>query len=247
MKNNFNFELKKAFLLLMFVSFIGISQTKNVISTNRIFPKVDKVMDFEKALATHAKKYHTGDVKWRVFQIQSGPDAGGYHIVEGPKSWESEDARGDINVEHNTDWHKNVTIYLTDKSSSGYSVYIDSLSTVAIGDYSDKVQVTHLYPKLGCGARVISMIKNLKAAWAAEGSTIAVYAANASGPAQFAIATRYKQGLKEKEDGFRKSFKATYEKIHGAGSWAVYLDNISEYTNEIWSELIFYRADLSSK
>lgn len=247
MKNNFNFKRKMYFLLLMLMPFVGISQAKNVISTNRVFPKVDKVMEFEKALSMHAKKYHTGDNKWRVFDIQSGPDAGGYHIVEGPKSWESEDARGDINVEHNTDWHKNVTIFLTDKSSSGYSVYIDSLSTIAIGDYSDKVQVTHLFPKPGCSTKVISMLKNLKEAWAAEGSTIAVYAVNASGPPQFAIATRYKQGLKEKAEGFRKPFKATYEKIHGAGSWAIYLDNIREYTNDSWSELIFYRADLSSK
>jgi hypothetical protein len=247
MKRNFHLKMKNIFLLLVFISFIGISQTKNVISTNRVFPKVDKQLEFEKALATHAQKYHTGDVKWRVFQIQSGPDAGGYHIVEGPKSWESEDTRGDINVAHNTDWHKNVTIYLTDRNSSGYSVYIDSLSTVAIGDYSDKVQVTHLYPKLGSGNKVMSIIKNLKTTWAADGSTVAVYESNGSGPAQFAIARRYKQGLKEKAEGFRKPFKATYEKIHGAGSYAIYLDNVRDYTNDVWSEIIFYRADLSSK
>jgi hypothetical protein len=239
--------MKIIFLLLMLIPFISICQTKNVISTDRVFPKVDKVLEFEKALATHAKKYHTGDVKWRVFEIQSGPDAGGYHIVEGPKSWESEDTRGDINVEHNNDWNKNVTIYLTDRHSSGYSVYIDSLSTVAIGDYSDKVQITHLYPKLGCGNKVVAMIKNLKAVWTADGSTIAVYESNASGGAQFAIARRYKQGLKEKEDGFRKSFKATYEKIYGKGSYDLYLDNIREYCNDVWSELIFLRPDLSSK
>ncbi|MEO5775699.1 MAG: hypothetical protein ABIQ27_02270 [Flavobacterium sp.] len=247
MKNNLQLKMKTICFLLMLIPFISMSQTKNVISTNRLFPKVDKQLEFEKALANHAQKYHTGDVKWRVFQIQSGPDAGGYHVVEGPKTWDSEDARGDINVAHNNDWHKSVTIFLTERGSSGYSVYIDSLSTVAIGDYSDKVQITHIYPKLGCGNRVISMIKNLKEAWAAEGSTIAVYEVNASGEPQFAIARRFKQGLKEKEDGFRKPFKATYEKIHGAGSWAVYLDNLSEYVTESWSELLFYRADLSSK
>lgn len=247
MKNNLQLKMKTIFLLLMLVPFLGISQTKNVISTNRVFPKVDKQLEFEKALGNHAKKYHTGDVKWRVFQIQSGPDAGGYHVVEGPKTWESEDVRGDINVEHNNDWHKSVTIYLTDKSSHGYSVYIDSLSTVAIGDYSDKVQITHIYPKLGCGNRALTMIKNLKAAWAAEGSTVAVYEVNGSGQAQFAIARRYKQGLKEKTDGFRKPFYETYEKIHGKGSWGIYLDNVKEYYSDVWSELLFYRADLSSK
>ena len=247
MKNNFQLTMKTMCFLLMLIPFLGISQTKNVISTNRLFPKVDKVMEFEKALATHAQKYHTGDVKWRVFNIQSGPDAGGYHVVEGPKTWESEDTRGDINVAHNTDWNKSITIYLTERGSSGYSVYIDSLSTVAIGDYSDKVQVTHIYPKIGCGYRVATMIKQLKAAWEAQGITSAVYETNGSGPGQFAIARRYKQGLKEKEVGFRKSFVDAFEKIHGKGSWGIYNDNIKEYIGEQWSELIFYRADLSSK
>lgn len=247
MKINLQFKMKTIFHLLMLIPFLSISQNKNVISTSRVFPKVDKQLEFEKVLATHAQKYHTGDVKWRVFQIQSGPDAGGFHIVEGPKTWESEDVRGDINVEHNNDWHKNVTIYLTDRSSSSYSVYIDSLSTVAIGDFSDKVQVTHIYPKLGCSYRVATMIKNLKAAWAAENSTVAVYEANGSGAPQFAIARRYKQGLKEKTDGFRKPFNETYEKIHGKGSWGIYGDNIKEYYSEVWSEILFYRADLSSK
>ncbi len=232
---------------MMLIPFLGISQTKNVISTNRVFPKVDKQLEFEKALAAHAQKYHTGDVKWRVFDIVSGPDAGGFHIVEGPKSWESEDTRGDINVAHNNDWHKSVTPFLTDKGSSGYSVFIDSLSTVAIGDYSDKVQVSHVYPKMGCSYRVATMIKQLKATWEAQGITVAVYETNASGTGQFAIARRFKQGLKEKEVGFRKSFVDAFEKIHGKGSWGIYNDNVKEYIKDQWSELIFYRADLSSK
>lgn len=247
MKNNLQFKMKTLILLLLLIPFVGIGQTKNVISTTREFPKVEKQLEFEKALATHAQKYHTGDVKWRVFDIVTGPDAGGYHIVEGPKSWESEDARGDINVEHNNDWHKSVSIYLTNRHSSSYSVYIDSLSTVPLGEYSDKVQVTHITPKIGCSYRVATMIKQLKAAWAAEGSTVAVYESNGSGTAQFAIARRYKQGLKEKEVGFRKSFVDTFEKIHGKGSWGIYNDNVKEYVNDQWSELIFYRADLSSK
>lgn len=247
MKKNVQVTKRIFFLLLMLLPFLGIGQTKNVISTTREFPKVEKQLEFEKALATHAQKYHTGDVKWRVFDIVSGPDAGGYHIVEGPKTWESEDTRGTLGVEHTNDWSKSVAIYLSDRHSSGYSVYIDSLSTVAVGDYSDKVQVTHIYPKLGCSYRVATMLKSMKAAWVADGSTIAVYETNGSGIQQFAVARRYKQGLKEKEVGFRKSFVDTYEKIHGQGSWGIFNDNVKEYIGEQWSELLFYRADLSSK
>ncbi len=247
MNINFRFNSKMFSLLLMLIPLISISQTKNVISTHRVFPKMDKVLEFEKAMATHAQKYHTGDAHWRVFAIQSGPDIGGFHVTEGPTSWEAEDNRGDLGAEHKLDWNKNVAIHLSDRQSGGYSVYIDSLSTVAMGDFSDKIQITHWYPKIGFSNKAVMMIRSLKAAWIADGSTVAVYTANGSGPAQYTLVARYKQGLKEKVNGFRKPFRETYDAVHGAGSYEEYLENQRQYVNEIWSELLFLRKDLSSK
>jgi hypothetical protein len=247
MKHKFNLMLCTVLLFGLFLPVTGVAQNKNVVSTHRIFPKMDKVMELEKALAAHAQKYHSGDVHWRVFAIQSGPDIGGYHITEGPKSWESEDARGDISPEHQTDWNKNVAIHLTEKQSGGYSVYMDSLSTVALGDFSDKINITHVYPKVGQGDNVVNMIKKLKKNWIAAGVTVAVYAASSSGPTQYTLVTRYKQGLKERAAGFRKPFKETYEEVNGEGSYAQYLKDAAEYVQESWSELLFLRKDLSSK
>jgi hypothetical protein len=235
------------FLLLALIPFIGIGQTKNVMTAQRVFPKIDKVLEFEKALAAHAQKYHTGDVSWRVFEIQSGPDAGGYMISEGPTTWEALDGRGDLTAEHTLDWNKNVSAWLTDRMSITFSVFQDSLSTVALGDYAEKINITHVYPKIGKTIKVRNMIKKLRAAWMAEGSTIAVYAANSSGPAQFTVVTRYKQGLKEKTQGFRKPFKGTFENTNGEDSYDVYLDELGLYVNDIWSELLFLRKELGSK
>jgi hypothetical protein len=220
---------------------------KNVISTHRVFPKIDKVLEFEKALAIHAQKYHSGDNFWRVFEIQTGPDFGGYHITEGPKSWESEDVRGDLGEAHRLDWAKNIAIHLTEKQSAGYAVYQDSLSTVALGDFSEKIQITHVYPKIGHSDDVVNMLKKLKKNWASVNLSVAVYAANASGPAQYTLTTRYKQGLKEKAADFRKPFKETYEAANGAGSYAQYLKDGAEFVAESWTELLFMRKDLSSK
>ena len=247
MNNNFGFKTKTFLLLCMLIPLIGISQTKNLISTHRVFPKVDKVLEFEKALATHAQKYHTGGAHWRVFFIQSGPDIGGYHITEGPTSWEGEDTRGNLGTEHNIDWNKNVAIYLTDKQSGGYAVYIDSLSTVALGDFSDKINISHVYPKIGQGDNVVNMIKKLKKTWTAAGVTVAVYASSSSGESQYTLVTRYKQGLKERATGFRKPFKETYEAANGEASHAQYLKDLAEYLDKSWSELLFLRAELSSK
>ncbi len=247
MNNNYFSNMKLFSFVLMLLPFVGISQSKNVISTHRVFPKVEKVMEFEKALAAHAQKYHTGDAYWRVFVVQSGPDIGGYHITEGPKTWDSEDARGDINPEHQMDWNKNVAIYLTDKQSGGYSVYQDSLSTIALGSFTDKINISHVYPKVGKGDNVYNIIKKIKKTWEASGVTVAVYSSSSSGPAQYTLVTRYKQGLKERATGFRKPFKEVYESVHGEGSHAQYLKDIAEYIQESWSELLFMRKDLSSK
>jgi hypothetical protein len=247
MNNNLKVKTKLFFLLTVLIPLMGISQTKNVISTHRIFPKMDKVLEFEKAIAAHAQKYHTGNSHWRVFAIQSGPDMGGFHVTEGPTSWEAEDTRGDLGAEHKLDWNKNVAVYLTDRQSLSYSVYIDSLSTVALGDFSDKINISHVYPKIGQGDNVVNIIKKLKKYWAAVGLTVAVYSASSSGPAQYTLVTRYKQGLKEREPGFRKPFKQAYEEVNGEGSYAQYLKDAAEYVQDNWSELLFMRKDLSSK
>lgn len=247
MNQHFFNNRKRFALFLLLLPLAGMSQNKNVISTHRIFPKMDKISEFEKSLAAHAQKYHSGDNAWRVFAIQSGPDAGGYHITEGPKSWESEDARGDLGEAHTMDWNKNVSVHLTDRQSAGYSVYIDSLSTIAVGEFTDKINVMHLYPKMGRSDELVKMLKRAKKAWVAGGVTVAVYASSSSGKNQYILTTRYKQGLKERAAGFRKPFRELYEAENGEGSFAQYLEDLSENLEESWSELLFMRKDLSSK
>jgi len=246
MNNKHGFKTNAILFLGLLMPLFGISQAKNVLTSHRVFPKVDKVLEFEKALATHAQKYHSGNFVWRVHYIQSGPDFGGYMIVEGPKSWESEDTRGNMGTEHNIDWNKNVAIYLTERQSGGYSVYNDSLSTVALGDFAEKINISHVYPKMGKSDNVVDIFKKLKKTWVAGGVSVAVYS-ESSGKPQYMLVTRYKQGLKERAAGFRKPFTERYEAVNGESSYAQYLKDVAEFTDESWSELLFLRADLGSK
>ena len=239
--------MKKLLFFCLFIPLFGMGQTKNVVNSNRYFPKADKVLEFEKALAAHAQKYHTGDWKWRVYEIQSGPDAGGYHVAEGPTSWEAADTRGNLGAAHNTDWNKTVAVYLTDKASSVYSVFVDSLSNVQLTDYSDKIIINHMYPKPGMINGVIELVKRLKNVWKSGNESVAVYQAVSSGEPQMITVTRLKGGLKELADGYRKPLPERYNAANGAGSWDNYLADYSKYVESRWSELLFYRADLSSK
>ena len=239
--------MRKLILVLLALPLLSIAQEKTVVSVNRVFPKGDKVRAFEKALAAHAQKYHKGNWKWRVFTVESGPDAGAYHITEGPLGWDDVDNRGDLGKAHTADWDINIAPLLTDRSENSYSVYRADLSSVALTDYSDKIAITHIFPKPGYSEDLEEIIKKLKKTWDASGQTVAVYEASASGPPQMALVYRYKQGLKERTTGFRKPMKERYIQANGDKSWDEYTKALRNGIDNTWSEMLFFHADLSSK
>jgi hypothetical protein len=239
--------MRKLILVLIALPFFSFAQDKNVISASRYFPKQDKVQSFEKALAAHAQKYHTGTWKWRVYTIETGPDAGGYHVTEGPMSWDDVDTRGDLGKAHMDDWNINIAPLLTDRGSVMYSSYRADLSSVALTEYSDKIAISHVFPKPGYGGDLEDAIKNLKKMWDASGQTVAVYESSSSGAPQYALVTRYKQGLKERNTGFRKPMKERYIQANGENSWEDFIKVQRTATDHSWSELLFLHKELGSK
>jgi len=239
-------RMKKIILLLTLIPFIGMSQ-KNVMNAQRVFVKMDKVLEFEKGISAHAQKYHTGEFSWRISEIVSGPDAGGYQISEGPSSWDAIDSRGNLGNEHNIDWNKNVAIYLTERGGQSYSTYQDSISTIALNDWSDKISITHYVTKIGHGYNMWTLLENLRPVWKALGQSVAVFASSSSGPNQYAVVTRYKNGLKDRELSNNNLFKKQYELIHGNFAYTGFTETMRNSVAEVWHELLFYRKDLSSK
>ena len=237
----------RKFLLLMLIPFAAMSQTKNVVSTFRVFPKVDKATAFEKAFIAHVQKFHTGDWKWKVYEIQSGPDATGFHVVEGPLSWETFDKRADLGAAHTVDWNNNVMPNTSERGTAAFSEYVEEMSTVKITDYADKIILNHLIPKPGMTLALDEMTKKMKAAWTAGNESVAVYKSIASGDPQLVYVIRLKAGLKELDASFRKPMPERYASANGANSWTDYLKDYSNIVEKRWSELLFYRADLSSK
>jgi hypothetical protein len=186
----------KKFFFLLLLPVLGIGQTKTVLTSNRLFAKNDKAGEFEKALSSHAQKYHTGDVAWRVWSIESGPDAGGYMVSEGPTTWSALDSRADISAEHTADWEKNVLPLTTGQGQSGYYDFQADLSTVQLTDYSDKIVINHMTAKPGKINDVMALIQKLQKVWAADGESVAVYSAAYSGEPGYITVTRLKNGFK---------------------------------------------------
>jgi hypothetical protein len=239
--------MKKLVLLLLALPLFCLSQEKNVLNVSRFFPKGDKTGSFLKALEAHSQKYHKGTWKWRVNSIESGPDAGGYSITEGPMSWDDMDTRGELGKEHQADFDENIQPLLTEKYQSSFIIYRPDLSTIQLTDYSDKMAINHVFVKPGYVDDMEDLIKKLKKGWENGGSTVAVFEASSSGPPQFIIVTRYKQGLKERNVGFRKPLKERYNQANGEGSWLEFNKALRTMVDHSWSELLFFHPELSSK
>jgi hypothetical protein len=239
--------MRKYFFMLLLIPLLGMGQTKTVITSSRFFAKNDKVSEFEKALANHAQKYHTGDVKWRVWSIESGLDAGGYMVSEGPSSWDILDGRGDINAEHTADWERNVLPFTTGQGQSGYYDFQADLSTVQLTDYADKIVINHMTAKPGKINNVKDLITKLKKVWEADKESVAVYSAAFSGEPGYITVTRLKNGLKELATDYRKQLPDRFNEVYGAGSFDAWLKDYSDAVQNRWSELLIYKPELSSK
>jgi hypothetical protein len=239
--------MRKMLSIFLLIPFIGFSQAKNVLNGTRVFPKQDKIAEFEKALAAHAQKYHTGDWKWRVWAIQSGPDAGGYMITEGPDSWDQIDGRDDLGAEHMADWEKNVAPLTLDRGSSSYTEFQPDLSTVQLTDYADKIVINHMVAKPGKIGAIPDLIRKLKNAWQAGGESVAVYLLVASGDPGYLTVTRLKAGLKELATDYRKPLKERFTTANGEGSFDTFVKDYAEDVQSRWSELLIFKPALSSK
>ena len=240
--------MRKLFVICLLVPFVGFSQVKNVLNATRVFPRQDKITEFEKALANHAQKYHTGDWKWRVWSIESGPDAGGYMITEGPDSWSQLDSRGDLGAEHTADWEKNVAPLTQDRSGiATYTEFQPDLSTVQLTDYADKIVINHMLARPGKIGAIPDLLKKQRNVWKADSASVAVYLLVASGDPGYLTVTRLRGGLKELASDYRKPLKERFTAANGEGSFDSFLKDYADDVQSRWSELLIYKPLLSSK
>jgi hypothetical protein len=239
--------MKKFFFLLLLLPLLGIGQTKTLITSNRLFSKNDKAAEFEKALASHAQKYHKGDVAWRVWTIESGPDAGGYLVTEGPTTWGTLDGRADISVEHTADWDKNVLPLTTGLGQSGYYDFQADLSTVQLTEYTDKIVINHMTAKPGRINDMKLLILKMKKVWEGGTESVAVYMTAYSGEPGYILVTRLKNGLKELASDYRKPLADRFNEANGANSFDSWLKDYADVVQSRWTELLTYKPLLSSK
>lgn len=240
--------MKKFLLILMVMPLFALSQTKNLISTSRYFPKSGKWQAFEKALSVHAKKYHKGDFAWKVFTIETGPDAGGYLVVEGANNWAAVDSRGNLGDVHTADWENNIQPLLENKTTSTYYTFREDLSTVAQKDYAEKISINHAYIKPGWRGEYFEYVMQTnKKLWVADTVKMAVYDNSLSGRPEVITVTRYTNGLKVRDIENPVSFPDRFKKANGGdAAWTKWLEVTKEGLAGQWSELLYLKTNLGS-
>jgi hypothetical protein len=240
------FILLLALLMAMPLA-LSLAQEKGTLSSERVKPKPGKDAALKKAIAEHAAKYHTGNWKWRVFSVLSGPDAGAYMINEGPNSWTVLEGRNDISEAHQRDYEANVTPLVESNGPSLYLTFQKDVSTDESVGPMKKALLRHIFPKPGKGPRFYDHLRTWKKVWEKLGLKVVVWSAFYSGEPQFVVSYRLPQGWVDLERPMGKELRDGFDEIAGAGAYARYLDDLDRYVDRVSEEMIQLEPELGSK
>jgi hypothetical protein len=244
--------MKRIALLMAFFLVLSLAlsqaQEKATLSSYRVMPKPGKDAALKKAITEHAAKYHTGNWKWRVFSVLSGPDEGGYQINEGPNSWTILEGRKDISDEHTRDYESNVLPLVERTTPTLYVRFQKEVSSVdsTTGPFK-KALLRHVFPKPGKGPRIMSYMSTWKKVWEKMGMKVVVWQSFYSGEPQIIIATRLSQGWIDLEQIKSKDMIEAYDGFAGAGAYDRFLEDNDRYASKVVDEMIEFLPEASSK
>jgi hypothetical protein len=223
------------------------AQDKATLTSYRVFPKPGKDAALKKAIAEHAAKYHTGNWKWRVFSVLSGPDEGAYQINEGPNSWTTLEGRKDISDEHQRDYETNVLPLVERSTPETYMRYQRDLSSDSAIGPMKKALLRHIFPKPGKATRLVEYFKTFQKVWEKLGMKVAVWGSFYSGEPQMVVAFRLPQGWVDLEQSRGKEVREAYDGFAGAGAYARYLEDLDKYVEKVSDEMIELLPEVGSK
>ena len=235
------------FMLALLFPLLAFAQSppEKTLSVYRVWVKDGHTAAFEKALLAHAKQFHTGHWKWRVYQVMSGPDGGSYQINEGPNSWTTLDDRGDLSAAHTKHYETMITPHVAKSSPGQYFTYDDKLSTTGLGNFSTKAVISHVVVKPGRMLAYTNSLKTAKAVWEKLGRNVVIWRSFYSGQPRVIIVGRLKNGFKD-FDTDNALFQDAYDAVNGAGSHEKYLEEVSRNVESTLGEIIEFQPALSS-
>lgn len=214
-------------------------------ATILVEPKIDKVAEFEKALAEHNKKYHIEGVKKiSVWYIRSGSNGGKYMLAMGPLTFTDFDSFKHDKA-HDADWNENVLPHVKCVSDYEYWKFHEELSHTPEGSSTGK-EIFRVYDiKPWEGYRFKEVLKKVAAVHeeVPQDEYFHVYTSefNSNSGRDVALSFGQKNWASLDDDA---KFYNDYEKVHGDGSWGLLLEELQDIVVSYEDELSMRRDDL---
>ncbi len=242
--------MKKCILLLLALPIIAISQESQeylVLENAMLTPHPEKIMEFEKGMAAHNKKFHTSDgFGSRIYWISSGKNAGKYMWVMGPLPWSAMDNRP-AQEGHDEDWNKNVMAHALAEGDVTYWRFHPQFSNFPKDFDLNYLSVFMVdfkrfkYPEM---INILEQVSEVSKKMSPE-DAYGVYTnemPDSEDTRDLAFVNFFDSfGWMGRDDTFSKEF----EKANGEGSFTEFLKEVEAATNGESTELWIYREDLS--
>ena len=203
-------------------------------STEQIKPVKGKEKEFETAVLAHNEKYHKeGTHQAWLRQIVTGPKAGSYVWISGPKMFSDFETRPGAGA-HADDWTNNVDPYVKYYGTVEFWKMNDKLSFTAPDSENDKLsQIWFIDVENGAWEKFNEALTKAVAVNKKIGTdTFQTFNTSFSGGDGRDVALVFPFG-KWSDLDIDDPFMEDFEELHGEGSWQIFLDEWNSSTSKI--------------
>lgn len=237
-KNYFIVALLCVGLLLSSTVQAQEEKKNQLVEVTFMLPKVGMEKAFEKGVKSHNETYHKeGANQAHVDYIMTGKQTGWYAWIMGPCTFTDLDNRP-LSEAHDKDWAGKVAPTIAKYGSTEYWKHNSSLSYASSDEMPKLEEIWFIDLKRGDYYRFKELLTKIKAAFAKKGDgSMHIYdnQFNENNGRDIAIVWGLKNWAEfDNEDA---SIKKEYEEINGEGTWQNAMDEWSEITESIVSQV----------
>jgi len=242
--------MKSLLFSLLLLPLVVLSQASTdypVFENGMITAIPAKITEFEAGMAAHNKKYHSEGVYGaRVYLISNGPNVGKYMWTMGPLPWTALDQRP-AQEGHDADWNTNVLPYTMAEGDQTYWRFHPELSGFPADFKLKYLKVMMMDIQAFKEGQFFGMLKKVKQVMATKypDANYGMYTNELPSTADgrdFAFVDFFdSMGFMSRED----TFPADFDAVHGAGSFASFLQEMQATIAGTQTEIWIFREDLS--
>jgi hypothetical protein len=244
--------MKNLIFTMLLLPLMALSQNSTeygVFENALLTPNPSQVIQFEKGIAAHNKKYHgEGPYAGRVYWISNGPKTGSYVWVMGPFPWSALDNRPAQKEGHDADWNANVAPYTTaDSGAQSYWRTHNELSRFPKDFTIKNMEVDYWDIKRGKYEEAMKLVEKINRVYTEKSpdDTFGIYTNEFSSTKEgrdLAVISFFDKSAWLGQD---RGFVQKYEVVHGKGSWATFLNDWMFVTDGGETEIWIFAPELS--